>query len=83
MNLTWKKRRLELKHPWTLSRGTSEFKEYWFVEIEEDGLIGYGEAAHNVRYGESLEAYFAAGASGDGPAAARAAIDMARMISKV
>lgn len=82
MNLTWKKRRLELKHPWTLARGTSDFKEYWFVELEEDGIVGFGEAAHNLRYGESLEsigAYFAAGGTGaDGAAAARAAIDLAQ-----
>jgi L-alanine-DL-glutamate epimerase-like enolase superfamily enzyme len=82
MNLTWEKRRLELKHPWTLARGTAEFKEYWFVEIEEDGLVGFGEAAHNVRYGESLEsveAYFVdGGTADDGPAAARAAVDIAR-----
>ncbi|MFT5110340.1 MAG: L-alanine-DL-glutamate epimerase-like enolase superfamily enzyme [Verrucomicrobiales bacterium] len=81
MNLTWKKVRLELKHPWTLARGTSDFKEYWFVELEEDGLIGFGEAAHNVRYGESLESveeYFINGAVGVGPAAARAAVDVAR-----
>jgi len=85
MNLRWHKRRMELKHPWTLSRGTSEFKEYWLVELEGGAFIGRGEAAHNVRYGESLESiegYFEAVANGAdpgaGPAAGRAALDIAR-----
>ena len=82
MNVTWQRRRLELKHPWTLARGTARFKDYCFVEIEEDGIIGYGEAAHNGRYGESVEAveafFEAGGQSQDGPASARAALDIAR-----
>ncbi|MDZ7373472.1 MAG: dipeptide epimerase [candidate division KSB1 bacterium] len=53
--LRYRPLRLELKHAWTLSRGTSHFKENVFVELECDGVVGLGEAAHNVRYGESLE----------------------------
>ena len=80
MKLTWNKRRLDLEHPWTLARGTSKFKEYWFVELEEDGLVGHGEAAHNERYGESLESVEACFRRGGevGPAAALAAIDIAK-----
>lgn len=51
-------RRLELKHAWTIARSTSTFKENVFVRLEKDGLIGLGEAAHNVRYGETLESTF-------------------------
>ncbi len=61
MKLTWTRKRLTLRHPWTLARGTSVSKEYWFVELEHDGITGLGEAAHNPRYGESLdsvEAFF-------------------------
>jgi len=47
--------RLHLKHAWTLSRGTSTYKDNVFVELECDGIVGLGEAAHNIRYGETLE----------------------------
>ncbi len=56
MKIAWQRRRLELRHDWTLSRGTATHKEYVFVTVEQDGIVGYGEAAHNERYGESLEA---------------------------
>jgi L-alanine-DL-glutamate epimerase-like enolase superfamily enzyme len=54
-----KSKRLDLRHAWTISRNTSTFKEYAFVKIEKDGVFGIGEAAHNVRYGESLESTIA------------------------
>lgn len=46
---------LELKHTWTIARGSADFKEYSFVELSAEGVVGRGEAAHNIRYGESLE----------------------------
>ncbi|HNW58541.1 MAG TPA: dipeptide epimerase [bacterium] len=54
-----KTRRLDLRHAWTIARNTSTFKEYAFVRLEKDGISGMGEAAHNVRYGESLESILA------------------------
>ena len=47
--------RLELKNPWTISRGTAGHKEYSYLKLESGGLTAWGEAAHNSRYGESLE----------------------------
>ncbi len=55
MNLTLTTRRLELKHTWTIARGSADFKEYHYLALAHQGVTGYGEAAHNVRYGESLE----------------------------
>lgn len=55
MKLRLTTRRLELRHPWTIARGTATHKEYAFVELESGGVRGLGEAAHNVRYGESLD----------------------------
>lgn len=55
MNLIIFTRRLELEHTWTIARGSADFKEYNYVTLEQDHVIGYGEAAHNARYGESLE----------------------------
>ncbi len=50
-----KTKRLELKHTWTISRNSSNFKNNVFVKLEHEGIIGYGEAAPNVRYGEDAE----------------------------
>ncbi|MCY1075115.1 dipeptide epimerase [Archangium lansingense] len=46
---------LPLRHAWTISRGTSTSKRNVIVELREGNLIGRGEAAPNVRYGESAE----------------------------
>ncbi len=48
-------KRLQLKHAWTISRNSSQFKDNVFVKLEKDGVIGLGEAAPNVRYGETAE----------------------------
>ncbi len=53
--VTVKAKKMDLRHAWTIARNTSTFKEYAFVKLEKDGCTGLGEAAHNVRYGESLE----------------------------
>ncbi len=50
-----KTKKLILKHTWTISRNSSDFKQNVFVRIKKDGIIGYGEAAPNVRYGENHE----------------------------
>jgi len=55
----YKSKRLELAHAWTIARNTSSYKENVFVKLEKEGVIGLGEAAHNVRYGESLESTIA------------------------
>lgn len=55
MRMTLTTHRLELKQTWTIARGSTDFKEYNYVQLEAEGIIGLGEAAHNVRYGESLE----------------------------
>jgi L-alanine-DL-glutamate epimerase-like enolase superfamily enzyme len=48
-------KRLELAHTWTISRNSSDFKDNVFVRLEKDGIIGYGEAAPNIRYGENAQ----------------------------
>ena len=44
-----------MTNPWTISRGTAGFKEYSYLKLQSGGLTAWGEAAHNSRYGESLE----------------------------
>jgi L-alanine-DL-glutamate epimerase-like enolase superfamily enzyme len=53
--ISTKIRKLELHNTWTISRNSSSFKENVFVKLEKDGITGYGEAAPNVRYGETPE----------------------------
>lgn len=55
VKLEVKTKRLSLTHTWTISRNSSDFKDNVFVRLECDGIIGYGEAAPNVRYGENAE----------------------------
>ncbi len=54
MKLKISSKKLELKHTWIIARGSADFKEYNYIEIEDAGTTGLGEAAHNGRYGESL-----------------------------
>lgn len=51
---------LLLRTPFRLSRGTSVSRHNLIVEIEEDGVIGRGEAAPLARYGESAASAAAA-----------------------
>ena len=51
---------LVLRTPFRLSRGTSETRRNVIFEIEEDGLVGRGEAAPIPRYRESAESAAAA-----------------------
>ena len=44
---------LDLAHTWTIARGSADYKENVFVKLEQGGICGFGEAAPNVRYGES------------------------------
>ena len=46
---------LKLAHAWTISRNTSTEKKNGLVTLTADGVTGYGEAAANVRYGQSYE----------------------------
>jgi L-alanine-DL-glutamate epimerase-like enolase superfamily enzyme len=52
---TVSRKRLLLRHPWTISRNSSEFKDNVFVRIEREGVVGWGEAAPNVRYHQTAE----------------------------
>ncbi|OHB63031.1 MAG: dipeptide epimerase [Planctomycetes bacterium RBG_13_60_9] len=49
-----------LRHTWTIARGSSDVKDNVFVRIERDGVVGWGEAAPNVRYGQNAEQTMAA-----------------------
>ncbi len=54
-SLTYKVHKLLLKHTWTISRNSTDFKNNVFVKIKRDGIEGLGEAAPNIRYDETPE----------------------------
>ena len=43
---------LHLQHTFTISRSSSNVRPSFIIEIEHDGIIGYGESAPSERYGE-------------------------------
>ena len=59
MKLTHELIRLELRHTWTIARGSSDYKENVIIRLERDGVVGYGEAAPNSRYDETPESTLA------------------------
>lgn len=46
---------LKLRHTFTIARGSRDADQIVFVELEHDGITGYGEAAPAMRYGETTE----------------------------
>jgi len=58
--LNTSRKRLRLRHTWTIARNSSDFKENVFVRLERDGVVGWGEAAPNVRYQQSADETLAA-----------------------
>ena len=55
MKLIYRTVTLALREPFSISRSTAETVESVFVDIEHDGVVGYGEASPQEHYGESPE----------------------------
>jgi L-alanine-DL-glutamate epimerase-like enolase superfamily enzyme len=55
MRISYQRFDLQLKHPFTISRGSSRVDPVVIVSLEHDGIVGLGEAAPSARYGESIE----------------------------
>jgi L-Ala-D/L-Glu epimerase len=54
VKLTHRTVTLALREPFSISRSTDETVDSVFVEIEHEGLAGYGEASPQEHYGESV-----------------------------
>ncbi len=52
-SITYRKIKLNLGHTWTISRGSTDFKEDVFVFYEKDGITGIGEASHMTGAGQN------------------------------
>ena len=55
MNFKFSRYDLRLKHTFTIARGARDVSPVVILELEHEGIVGYGEAAPSARYGESLE----------------------------
>jgi L-alanine-DL-glutamate epimerase-like enolase superfamily enzyme len=55
MKITWKRYDLQLKHTFRIARNARDFVPTVILILEHDGIIAYGEASPNVRYGEDVE----------------------------
>ncbi len=55
MKLKYRQYDLKLKHTFTISRSSRDTVPVIIVEFEKDGIVAYGEASPNARYGETVE----------------------------
>ena len=55
MKFSWKQYDLKLKHTFRISRGARDIAPVIILELEHDGIIGYGESSPSKRYGETPE----------------------------
>ena len=46
---------LPLKHPFTISRGTTTAQRPLIVDLQQDGVSGYGEAIANTYYDSPMD----------------------------
>jgi len=46
---------LPLEHPFTISRGTMTMQASLYVELEHDGVVGFGEVTENSYYGHTFD----------------------------
>ncbi|MBN1388113.1 MAG: dipeptide epimerase [Bacteroidales bacterium] len=54
-SITYKKIKLNLGHTWTISRGSTDFKEDVFVYYTNEGITGIGEASHMTGTGQNAD----------------------------
>jgi L-Ala-D/L-Glu epimerase / N-acetyl-D-glutamate racemase len=55
MKINYTRHDLTLKHAFTISRSSRTTVPVVILEIEKDGIIGYGEASPNARYMETID----------------------------
>ncbi len=55
MQLKFWREHLRLANTWTIARGSSDVVEVVLVQLEQDGIVGLGEASPIARYAESAD----------------------------
>ncbi len=53
--IEYEKKRLELFHTWTITRGSADYKENVLVYYHKDGVTGIGEASHMTAAGQNAD----------------------------
>ncbi len=55
--LRWhiEEKQLHLRYTWKISRNSSDTKANLFIRVADSKHVGIGEAAPNIRYGETAE----------------------------
>lgn len=59
MKLSFSQFDLKLKHTFTISRSSRDIESVVIVELEHEGIVGYGESSPSRRYGENVETVLA------------------------
>ena len=60
MNLRLHRYHMPTRHPFTISRGTTTVQTTLLVELEQDGVVGYGEAVEVSFYDATIDSTVAA-----------------------
>lgn len=60
MRLTWHRQRVRPRHRFATSQGGLDEKETIVVQLEHDGIVGWGDVVPSALYGQSLESSEAA-----------------------
>lgn len=55
MKLSFWNHELQLRHAFTISRSSRTVNPVVIVELEHEGIVGYGEASPTRRYGETID----------------------------
>jgi len=55
MKLDWAQYDLQMIHTFRISRSARDVVPVMILQIEHEGIVGYGEASPSTRYGESIE----------------------------
>lgn len=55
MKLFWTQYNLQLKHTFRIARNARNYVPVVILTLDHDGIIAYGEASPNIRYGEDVE----------------------------
>lgn len=55
MRITLNRFDLRLKHTFAIARGARDVSPVVILELEHEGIVGYGEAAPSSRYGETVD----------------------------
>lgn len=57
MKISWRVHTIELKRPFTISKGTFHYRNALIIILDEGGMQGYGECTEISYYGISIDAF--------------------------